>query len=162
LILPAWRLARETTPCPRDNLTALYRTCQELEALCLKHEGLGLSAVQVGLPWKLFVARQGPSFRYLLDCECRPIGEVKVRGIEGCLSIKGDDGSPRFFSVFRHKDVEVEGDELVAIESLAIRKVSLTLTGLASVLYQHEIDHQNGILISEIGEEVHLWLSGEN
>jgi len=146
------RFKRQTGPVEKGNLPFLYRIFQQMESLCVKSEGIGLSAVQVGLPWKLFVARQGETFRYMLNCEYAPVGEETARGIEGCLSLKG-----RFFSVDRHKEVEVTGEELVVGDDLSVREVKLHLKGLASVLFQHEIDHCFGISIDQIGKEMHLW-----
>lgn len=159
-VLPGEALPTETRPCPRDDLPALYRLCQRLEALCITHDGIGLSAAQVGLPYKLFVVRrpQAGETKYFLDAEYEPAPQAdKVRSVEGCLSIKDADGKFRFFRVERPGRVLVRATELVAGDALELVPYSATLTGLYATVFQHEIDHQNGVLISGIGTEMHIW-----
>jgi peptide deformylase len=81
------------------------------------------------------------------------------QGVEGCLSLKDSSGNIRRFLVDRHGSISVNGLELVVEESgkLVFRSFQKIFSGFEAILYAHEIDHQNGILISQIGEEVSFW-----
>jgi len=101
--------------------------------------GVGLSANQVGHPWRLFVAN--PDHRHdreLVLINPRIVGQHgRVRFEEGCLSLPGVAAVvPRF------KKVRVEGmslDETVSI---------LDGDELLARIFQHEIDHLNGLLFA--------------
>lgn len=152
-------LVENVQPTPTDNLMELYKVCQKMENLCQAENGIGLSAVQVGIPWKFFVVRnRDGSFERLVDCEYEAVGTEPLQdGLEGCLSLRNAEGRLRNFSVKRHPKVRVTGKKLLIDPDLSLEDVDLELDGLYSVVYQHEIDHHRGVLISEIGKEVEIW-----
>ena len=103
------------------------------------HLGVGIAAPQVGVhkriiciqrfdrenyPWELYINPK------ILKCS----GE-KVAGLEGCLSIPN-----RTDTVFRQQDVLIEYDLRDGTHKEEVVK------GFTSVIFQHEIDHLNGIL----------------
>src|SRR5581483_11853044 len=96
-------------------------------------------------------------YKYLLNCEYNGDGE-KGKSIEGCLSLRTEEGNLRRFEVRRYPKVTVTGKELVITDNgLELKDLNETLDGLYSIVYQHEIDHQNDTLISDIGVEVELY-----
>ncbi len=147
------------------SLVEAYDLCLKMERACIKADGIGLSAVQVGIPLKLFVVKN-PSgdvdeFDHLVNCsytEANDATESK-RGIEGCLSLKNSDGTLKRFWVERLDSISVTGKRLSISEQgkIFLESFQEILTDLNAVVYAHEIDHQNGILISDIGEEVSIW-----
>lgn len=156
--------AKET---PVGNLVDLYKTCLLMERTCVLNNGIGLSAVQVGIPWKMFVVRTPEgTCDYFVNCEYSPEGEEKAESLEGCLSIRGNSGELRTFRVERWKKVRIKGLELSLIDGkLKLLPVDyIEEDPLYSVVFQHEIDHHSkgpspdhgGILISDIGTEVEL------
>ena len=48
--------------CPtttrRLSSMSVYKTCLEMKEVCELEKGIGLSAVQVGLPWRLFIVKE--------------------------------------------------------------------------------------------------------
>lgn len=103
--------------------------------------GLGLAAPQVGVGKRLFV--------YDLDPERRGDPKVLVnpqivesRGEwayeEGCLSIPGLS-----FEIIRPKEVHLVGRDLDGNE------VSIEADELTARLFQHELDHLDGVLMTE-------------
>jgi peptide deformylase len=165
-IVPADQIPQATNT-PIDDLLEVYKVCSAMERLCSDLHGLGLSAVQVGIPWKLFVMAPAAvvrstrnihevNYRYLLDCEYSS-NSAKMQSIEGCLSLPDNQGSYRQFEVSRFREVNVRGKELVCYPDLAIVDVNWAAHGLEAIVLQHEIDHGNGILISDIGKEMSLW-----
>lgn len=146
---------------PTDNLIDVFRVCTQMERVCADNDGIGLSAVQVGIPWKLYVVfyEAENSFRYFVNCEYQghSISGQKCSSIEGCLSLR-NEGKLRRFEVKRFPLIVVTGKELVVTDAgLELKDVNLKLDRTYAIVHQHEIDHHNGILISDIGVEVELY-----
>lgn len=149
-IVPVSQLPTQIIDCPTDNLLSIYRTCLEMSDLCDKSNGIGLSAVQVGIPWRLYVIKY-ENYRYFLNCQYKGIGE-QIDSLEGCLSLPN-----RHFMVKRFSKVHVQGQELVLENKLKIKTFDEELEGLYAIVHQHESDHSSNILISDIGTEYDVW-----
>ena len=150
----------EIVDVPTDNLVEVYKVCQQMEEVCNKSNGIGLSAVQVGIPWKLFLVKNptDDSYGYYINCEYSPRGSEKIISTEGCLSLVSGDNSPRLFVVDRLKSIAVKGFELLDTGGLRVEPFEKDFEmSYENVVFQHEIDHQLGILISDIGKEVFIW-----
>ena len=134
-----------------------YRAFLQMCDLCVENKGIGLAAIQVGLPWRMFVVRNpDDTFDCFLNCEYTPEGEEKELSVEGCLSLRTPDGDAyRSFEVSRHKIVRVIGQKLNA--DLTVIDIDIVLSGLYGVVMQHEIDHSHLIFISDTGKEIHLY-----
>jgi peptide deformylase len=143
--------------CPLDDLAELYKLGLSMQIICEKEKGIGLSAVQVGVPLNFFVVNFYDNYRFFINCSYSPVTEEKEKYIEGCLSLKTLEGKLRFFEVERFKAVIVKGKELVSEPLLQIKDVEMNLTDFYKIVFQHEIDHASDILISQIGKEVFLW-----
>lgn len=143
---------------PTDNLVDLYKTCLKMALCCDKLEGVGLSAVQVGIPWKLFVIKhQDNKFCYYVNCEYEPHGEDRVDSIERCLSLRYTDGSLKSYKLSRFKKIRVIGHILDdSGDTPLLKKADFSIGGFYGIVFQHEIDHHNNILISDIGKETGL------
>lgn len=150
----------EVVDVPTDNLVEVYKVCQQMEEICNEANGIGLSAVQVGIPWKLFLVKNpiDDSYGYYINCEYIPKGPEKIISTEGCLSLVGDDDSPRLFVVERLKSITVKGHKLSDKGGLSLEPFEKDYEmSFENVVFQHEIDHQLGILISDIGKEFLIW-----
>lgn len=144
---------------PLDDLLLLFKVCSEMETLCTKENGLGLSACQVGIPWNLFVYLIDPKknyYKYYVNCNYVSASEEKIVSIEGCLSLRDKKGELRRFEVKRNKSIVVSGFELKTNPDLKLHQFSETFSELPSIVLQHEIDHGFGITIDNIGEELFL------
>ncbi len=102
--------------------------------------GIGLAAPQVGVQKRFFIydMTDGEDPRVLIN----PVitgtdGEWEYN--EGCLSIPG-----AYFSIVRPKVIEVSGIDLDGNE------VTLEADELLSRLIQHELDHLNGVLMTDL------------
>ncbi len=116
----------------------------------LRANGLGLSANQVGLNARLFVAlipdeedEKDGKFYAIFNPEIIKFSRKKIVMEEGCLSIPG---------VYRL----VERPEKIALEGQDEngKKIKIQTGGLAARVFQHETDHLNGILF--IDKETNL------
>ncbi len=103
--------------------------------------GLGLAAPQVGVGKRLFVYDLDPDLREDPRILINP-RIVESRGEwtyeEGCLSIPGMS-----FEIVRPKEVHLVGHDLDGNE------VSIEADELTARLFQHELDHLDGVLMTE-------------
>ena len=146
----------------------ILRACQELQILCEKERGIGISAVQAGIPWKLFLVKGDGScpfipsgeYGYFVNCRYEPVTEERVVSLEGCLSIRSPDGRLRSFHVERYQQIKLLGHRLTVGKTLFFQELAIDI-GLTEqgVVFQHEIDHQLGQagLITNKGKEVFVW-----
>ncbi|MBI5194597.1 MAG: peptide deformylase [Nitrospirae bacterium] len=105
-----------------------------------KVPGLGLAAVQVGVPVQMFVydANLGKEQKNRYAVVINPeivFKDGEIKDEEGCLSIPDYRDSVVRAAVVRVKIFDGEGNSL-----------ELGCDGLLARLFQHEIDHLNGIL----------------
>ena len=122
--------------------------------------GVGLAAPQVNVLQQLAVieyaddeddedegAEEAPAkpkqLFVIINPEIVKASEEKVRGIEGCLSIPGLIG-------------EVERHEALQVKALNRygKPVKLKVDGWLARIFQHEIDHLNGVLFTDLATRV--------
>ncbi len=118
--------------------------------------GVGMSAVQVGEPSAIAVVMIRPTparpnlkpfNKIYFNAEITKTEGNKVPMWEGCCSVPGKDGKPVYAKVPRYKKVRVKYlDE----NGLAQEE---TIDGFLAHVLQHEIDHQNGILFTDLVDE---------
>ncbi len=125
--------------------------------------GVGLAAPQVDISEQLIVVEyseddddddddegveekpEKPKKLYvMINPEITKTSEEKVLGVEGCLSIPGIQGEVERFEAIQVKGLNRFGKPL-----------KLKLNGWMARIFQHEIDHLNGVLFTEIATR--LW-----
>ena len=106
----------------------------------LMHEakGIGLAAPQVGMPWRMFVTgdREGHPERILINPELSNPAEVLEAAEEGCLSIPNVRVTVRRPVAISIRAQDLEGKEF-----------TLRADDIMARVWQHEVDHLNGVLI---------------
>ena len=107
------------------------------------NEGVGIAAPQVGISRQLVAVQRldktGEPFEFYVNPEIVYFSQDTVLGQEGCLSIP-----VRMGSVYRSKEIVVRyRDEL----SFEWRQD--TVREFTARIFQHEIDHLNGILYTD-------------
>ncbi|MCV4229931.1 peptide deformylase [Virgibacillus sp. LDC1] len=111
-------------------------------------EGVGLAAPQVGILKRLIVIDAGDEHGLIKMINPEIVeSEGEQFGPEGCLSIPGWNGDVRRAEKVTVKGLDREGKELV-----------ITGTGLLARAFQHEIDHLNGVLFTEIADRVYEYV----
>lgn len=126
--------------------------------------GVGLAAPQIGRSIKLTVIETLPE----LDEDGSEIEDSRdlyvisnpeivwtsrkmVKGIEGCLSIPGYVGE-----VERYESIRVRAQDRHG------KKIKLRLNGWTARIFQHEIDHLNGVLyIDRLTDQANFWTEEE-
>jgi len=110
----------------------------------VKYGGLGLSCNQVGLPYRMFVMGGHPSIeegkvRYVFNPIVNDVSEESIVYKEGCLSFPF-----LFLSIKRPKWVSVrytnENNE----------EIEETLHSMSGRIFQHENEHMNGYLFTDL------------
>ena len=129
----------EAHDVPLDNLINVFKTITQMEAICTKMNGIGLSATQVGIPWKLFVIRKQDCYEYYLNCQYEGSGDFQL-SVEGCLSLLSKNGLPRRFEVQRYKKIKFIGKQLKVDMKLGIilEDINVVVEDLHAVVIQHE------------------------
>ena len=112
--------------------------------------GVGLAAPQIGLSERLIVVEyyehdedeeneEAPKKVWaVLNPEIVKASEEKVMGVEGCLSIPGLVGE-----VERHEAIQVKGLNRHG------KPIKIKAVGWLARIFQHEIDHLNGVLFPD-------------
>lgn len=161
LVLPH-EIPKIVYDCPKSDLVSLYAVALRMQEVCEANNGIGLAAVQVGIPWRFFIVNFLDKFRFFLNSVYVPLSGEKEKSLEGCLSIRHTNGDLRYFEVERYKKIEVSGEELLADTELKVVPFNLQPEGIYRFVYQHEADHhgwpgKEPVLISEIGLEYDIW-----
>ncbi|OZB91823.1 peptide deformylase [Paenibacillus sp. XY044] len=108
-------------------------------------EGVGLAAPQVGILKRLIVVDVGDEHGLIKMANPEIVAkEGEQFGPEGCLSIPGLNGDVRRAEQVTVKGLDENGKEL-----------TITGTGLLARCFQHEIDHLDGVLFTDIAERVY-------
>jgi peptide deformylase len=109
---------------------------------------VGLSAVQLGELVRMVVFKRNPDSTEQKDIQVIINPEVtRERGYhlvrEGCLSIPG-----KVFLLQRAKVVKIRGLDLTGTQR------TFRGQGLLAQVFQHEMNHLDGVLIDTLGEEI--------
>jgi peptide deformylase len=116
----------------------------EMVALMLRENGIGLAAPQIGISRRLFVMCVDGNHRHCFNPEIVESSEQIVEFNEGCLSFPGDQ------CIIKRPDwvrVSYQDHTGAVIET--------QLFGLESRCFQHELDHLDGITMWQRYKEQH-------
>lgn len=126
----------------------LAKLIQDMRRIMKLANGIGLSANQIGLPYRMFIAQvagsQGENkFYAVFNPELEKESAEKVSMEEGCLSVIGTYGE-----VSRSYQVTVKGLDKHG------KPVKIKAWGMLARVFQHEIDHLNGMLFIDRAKKV--------
>ena len=103
----------------------------------LKEEGgVGLAAPQIGITRRVIIVNLENKIQTFINPVIEVLGHKKIESDEGCLSIYSING----FRVKRFCRVKVKAKDLKGSD------VTLVAEGLLARIFQHEIDHLNGMM----------------
>lgn len=109
---------------------------EDMEEALGKYQGVGLAGPQVGVSSRVIVVQDGDKTIVCVNPEITRQSRATSVQEEGCLSI------PNIFLPIRRP-----ASITVTYQDLQGTRVRRNATGLAARIFQHEIDHLNGILI---------------
>lgn len=119
--------------------TSLPDLIEKMIETMREEEGVGLAAIQVGVPKNVLVydpSVNGDDPQAVINPVVVACSEEMVENEEGCLSFPGI-----YFPVERHATVVVEA------LNPAGERVRIDAEGWPAIILQHEIDHLNGVVI---------------
>jgi peptide deformylase len=124
---------------PIDPLELTYSLVHTM----VTNKGLGLAANQLGLPYRVFAMQATP----FIVCFNPRIVDMSVKQVlldEGCLTF------PNFY-------VKIKRPETIKVRYTEPNGEIQTrsFTGMSSRVFQHELDHLNGILFLERATKYH-------
>lgn len=126
--------------------------------------GVGIAAPQVGIGSRVIAVQRfdkaGEPFEFYINPEIIHYSETRVCGMEGCLSIPEVSDS-----VWRADEIVISYISEPEVEKSVVTRDSLkkttinvtrnaerlrdTVRGFTAVIFQHEIDHLDGILFTD-------------
>ncbi|WP_298498034.1 peptide deformylase [uncultured Algibacter sp.] len=113
----------------------LYATVRDSMSM-----GVGIAAPQVGILkniiWVQRFDKENFPFEVYLNPEIRSYSDKKQTVKEGCLSI------PNRAETLNNRSLNIT----IEYDTMQAKHKTETITGFTSVIFQHEIDHLNGIL----------------
>tara|TARA_B100001093_G_C26680501_1_gene950196 strand:+ start:588 stop:1037 length:450 start_codon:yes stop_codon:yes gene_type:complete len=115
-----------------------------LYAIQEKHKGVGISAIQVGLPYRIFLAGPVPKVELFLNPKVTHRHPYMTADWEGCLSCPD-------------AMVKIKRSKTITLEYTTIRdekyvKIKRKFKDFDARVVQHELDHLNGFLILDRGK----------
>jgi peptide deformylase len=142
---------------------ALQRLIEDMVETMRAAPGVGLAAPQVAVSQRLVVVEYAPGSEdlpedaelpepklyILLNPEITARSQAMVDGTEGCLSLPGYAGN-----VPRHKAVTVK-----AVNRKG-RPIKIKADGWLARIFQHELDHLDGVLF--IDRAAKVWKTNDN
>ena len=144
---PDPKLRIKTKPVKKIN-AGLINTLKEMVKLTKTFkdpEGVGLASTQVGLEEAFFVAKNlpanrhgGPKFISVVNPKILSSGKHTKKYFEGCLSTPNIWGE-----VKRYINIKVSYQDQTG------KLIKVSLKGVLAWIFQHEIDHLNGILFQD-------------
>jgi len=133
--------------------TDLQQLIEDMIETMRDEPGVGLAAPQVNISQRLIVVEYPeddsipnvkPKVYVLANPELVQVSDKKEKGIEGCLSVPNLYGE-----VERSQSVTVRGQNRHG------KNVTIKANGWLARIFQHEIDHLNGILFVDRADELY-------
>ncbi len=119
------------------------------------YDGIGLSAIQLGVPKKVFIIKKDfekegfdkndslSEVIVYINPQILDYSQEKEEGWEGCLSIPNIECLVERSKRIKVKYLDVYGNEIIE-----------ELDQLRAIVFQHEYDHTQGILIIDKAKEI--------
>ena len=115
---------------------ALAHLAGEMLTTMREHEGVGLAANQVGRLRRILVAATEDEEYVIVNPQIEEAAQDTEKAVEGCLSIP---------------DIQVEVERPTAVtlsgQDATGSPLRIEASGLLARIFQHELDHLNGVLI---------------
>jgi len=141
----------------------LAKLLDDMAETMLAAPGVGLAAPQVNVSQRVIVVRlpddeqareefgdQAGVLYEVVNPQIARVSEEQVDGVEACLSIPG-----LFGTVSRHKAITVKGQDRHG------KPQRIKAEGWLARVFQHEIDHLDGVLYTDRASEVWREAAGE-
>jgi len=115
----------------------------KLAATMLVEDGVGIASPQIGRNIRAIIINPTGTIESWINPEIIKASDTMVESEEGCLSVPGVYGI-----VKRHKKIRVRAMNRHG------RMEEMDVKGFPAIVWQHEIDHVNGILFVDKAERM--------
>jgi peptide deformylase len=112
---------------------------------CKLHRGYGLSANQCGLPYRVFVMGYDKEYVAFFNPSIVLASKKETHMAEGCLSFP-------FLGLYITRPQEIA----VTYQDYTGEWKQATFDGISARCFQHELDHMNGIVYTQIAKPMAL------
>lgn len=129
------RQVSETIKKPDIESPVMQKFFDDLSETMLKKDGIGLAAIQVDKPWRVFSVATEKGPQIFINPQIIKKSLKKQLDEEGCLSIPQVYGTVKRSQKITVRAIDRNGEEFI-----------LKASGLFARVIQHENDHLNGIL----------------
>lgn len=126
---------------------------ERMAMTCKIYDGIGLSATQVGISQKFFCLKvmendaANEQYEFFFEPSWKFLSNEKIKDQEGCLSVPG-----LVYEVERYSKIQANFKTVALVDGKqCFVAESRVLTGLESVVFQHEWDHLQGVSIVQRG-----------
>lgn len=129
------------TEATKSLITDMEKATLDWESERQHEVGVALAAIQIDRPERVVIIRNNfddkndKNFQALINPEITKYEGDIVEDYEGCLSVKDIYGKVPRYTKVRVKALDIDG-----------REIKLTAEGFLARVFQHEIDHTNGIV----------------
>lgn len=137
-----------TTPCqPFDFANPPFEPIQfakDLVKFMYDNDGIGLAANQIGVPYRVFAMRGNPENLVCYNPKIVQPSEAEVTLEEGCLTFKG-------------LLVKIKRPQHIRVRFTLPNGETVTrqYTGMTARIFQHELDHLDGIIFYNRANRYH-------
>ncbi len=136
LTIPNPILRQKSHPIGKIGTKVLRIIDQLISALqSSKPEGVGLAAPQIGQNWRIFLIRFGKNYVPFINPQIISASKEATSRVEGCLSVPNFCGE-----VWRAREITIQAQNKHG------KLIKKTYRRLAARVFQHELDHLDGIL----------------
>lgn len=138
-------LHKKSEPCVNEEHEQIIKDLNKV----IPQTALGLAAPQIGTLKQVCIINSSQGRLAFVNPNIIKVSAEKIPSTEGCLSLPGITKC-----VSRHSFVVIEADKIftVKLDGLQPLEKNIRLKDLDARIIQHEIDHLNGILITDLSE----------
>lgn len=131
-------LKQISSPAEENEVSSIIEKLEYELNLCNKNggSGIGLAAIQIGIPKRVAIVRIGEYSLNLVNCSIAR-SYKKIITSEGCLSFPNFNNKKE-----RYEQIIIENNHLGNVNNFCAY-------GIVAVCSQHEMDHFDGITIKD-------------
>lgn len=135
-------LRRTMKPVPDPAAKEIKQLVEDMIVTMRKAKGIGLAATQVGYDGRVIIIETKNGPLACINPEIVKTSQDTEQGEEGCLSVPGTYGFVKRFKRVSVRSFDVSG-----------KPQTHDASGLLARVFQHEIDHLNGVVFIDKVED---------
>ncbi len=142
MIVTDQKILRQMSKDWNGSVEELYELCKKMESAMQEVNGIGIAAIQIGVPVRVFLT--GDPLEIFINPKILELSSMKKKHWEACLSCPNTEVRTSRARTITIEYITPKDEEFVSMR----RK----FTGFDAVRIQHELDHLNGFLIRDRGK----------